>query len=80
MKAENNNRGFWLGLPWQRKGLMSEAVEVVTDYFFNELGFSVMRVPKAAVNTASSEVFDLKPTSGNPGIRIEFVGWRPSRN
>jgi hypothetical protein len=27
-----------------------------------------------------SEVFDLKPTSGNPGIRIEFVGWRPSRN
>src|SRR6266852_8993026 len=29
---------------------------------------------------SSSEVFDLKPTSGNPGIRIEFVGWQPSRN
>jgi len=28
----------------------------------------------------TSEVFDLKPTSGNPGIRIEFVGWQPSRN
>src|SRR5271169_342938 len=31
----------------------------------------------------TSEVFDLKPTSGNPGnpgIRIEFVGWRPFRN
>lgn len=25
MKTENDNRGFWLGLPWQRQGLMSEA-------------------------------------------------------
>ncbi len=25
MKGENGNRGFWLGLPWQRQGLMSEA-------------------------------------------------------
>jgi RimJ/RimL family protein N-acetyltransferase len=53
MKTENNNRGFWLGLPWQRQGLMSEAVEVVTDYWFNELGFPVMRVPKAVEITAS---------------------------
>jgi hypothetical protein len=28
----------------------------------------------------ASEVFDLKPTSGDSGVRIEFVGWRPSRN
>ena len=67
MKAENNNRGFWLGLPWQRKGLMSEAVEVVTDYFFNELGFSVMRVPKAVVNTASRRI------SEKNGMRIVAV-------
>jgi ribosomal-protein-alanine N-acetyltransferase len=67
MKAENNNRGFWLGLPWQRKRLMSEAVEVVTDYFFNELGFSVMRVPKAVVNTASRRI------SEKNGMRIVAV-------
>jgi [ribosomal protein S5]-alanine N-acetyltransferase len=56
MKTENNNRGFWLGLPWQRQGLMSEAVEVVTDYWFNELGFPLMRVPKAVMNTASRRI------------------------
>jgi ribosomal-protein-alanine N-acetyltransferase len=76
MKAENNNRGFWLGLPWQRKGLMSEAVEVVTDYYFSELGFSVMRIPKAAVNTASRRI------SEKNGMRIvaveerDYVGGR----
>jgi ribosomal-protein-alanine N-acetyltransferase len=67
MKAENNNRGFWLGLPWQRKGLMSEAVEVVTDYYFNDLGFSVMRVGKAAVNLASRRI------SEKNGMRIVAV-------
>src|SRR5262245_26413082 len=56
MKTENNNRGFWLGIPWQGKGLMSEAVEVVTDYWFNELGFAVLRAPKAVVNTASRRI------------------------
>ena len=65
MKAENNNREFWLGLPWQR--LMSEAVEVITDYWFNELGFSVMRVPKAVVNTASRRI------SEKNGMRIVAV-------
>jgi [ribosomal protein S5]-alanine N-acetyltransferase len=28
----DTNRGFWLGLPWQGQGLMTEASEVVTDY------------------------------------------------
>ncbi len=56
MKGENNNRGFWLGLQWQRQGLMTEAVEAVTDYWFDELGFSVMRVPKAVVNIASRRI------------------------
>jgi RimJ/RimL family protein N-acetyltransferase len=56
MKEENNNRGFWLGLPWQGQGLMSEAVEAVTGYWFDELGFSVLRAPKAVVNTASRRI------------------------
>ena len=56
LKNESNNRGFWLGLPWQGQGLMSEASEVVTDYWFDTLGFPVLRVPKAAVNIASRRI------------------------
>ena len=67
LKPENNNRGFWLGLPWQRQGLMSEAVDAVTDYWFDELGFSVMRVPKAVANIASRRI------SEKSGMRIVAV-------
>ncbi|HYA16553.1 MAG TPA: GNAT family N-acetyltransferase [Bryobacteraceae bacterium] len=41
IKGETN-RGFWLGLPWQGRGLMTEAAERVTDFWFNELGFTVL--------------------------------------
>jgi ribosomal-protein-alanine N-acetyltransferase len=74
--TENNNRGFWLGLPWQRQGLMSEAVDVVTDYWFDQLGFPLMRVPKAVVNTASRRI------SEKNGMRVvgveerDYVGGR----
>src|SRR5215472_1288673 len=43
MRKENNNRGFWLALPWHRQGLMSEACEVVTDYWFDVLNEPVLR-------------------------------------
>ncbi len=66
MKGEYN-RGFWIGLPWQRQGLMSEAVEVVTDYWFDELGFPVLRAPKAVVNTASRRI------SEKTGMRVIAV-------
>jgi [ribosomal protein S5]-alanine N-acetyltransferase len=56
MRERGNNRGFWLGLPWQGHGLMTEASEVVTDYWFNELGFPVLRVPKAAPNLGSRRI------------------------
>jgi ribosomal-protein-alanine N-acetyltransferase len=56
LRKENNNRGFWLGLPWHRQGLMSEACEVVTDYWFDVLNSPVLRVPKAAANTASRRI------------------------
>jgi len=55
MKGENN-RGFWLGLPWQGRGLMSESVLAVTDYWFDVLGFSVMRVSKAIANASSRRI------------------------
>jgi RimJ/RimL family protein N-acetyltransferase len=70
------NRGFWMGLPWQGQGLMSEAVERVTDYWFHELGESVLRVPKAIENVASRKI---SIRSGMRVVRTEerdYVGGR----
>ena len=50
------NRGFWLGLPWHGQGLMSEACDRVTDYWFETLEFRRLRVPKAAANIASRRI------------------------
>lgn len=66
-KGKINNRGFWIGLSWQGQGFMSEAAEVVTDYWFNTLGFPVLRVPKAIANTASRRI------SEKHGMRVIAV-------
>ena len=76
LKTENNNRGFWLGLPWQRQGLMSEAVEVVTGYWFDRLGFPLLRAPKAVANIASRRISE---KSGMRVVAVEerdYVGGR----
>jgi hypothetical protein len=36
-KTKNHNRGLWLDPSWQRRGLMTEACEAVTDYWFGVL-------------------------------------------
>jgi len=64
IKGESTNRGFWLGLPWQRKGLVTEACEAVNDFWFNTLKFSVLRAPKAIANVASRRI------SEKSGMRI----------
>jgi [ribosomal protein S5]-alanine N-acetyltransferase len=75
-KGETDNRGFWLGLPWHGQGLMTEAVIAVNDYWFDVLGFPVLRVPKAAGNPASRRI------SEKTGMRVvateerEFVSGR----
>jgi [ribosomal protein S5]-alanine N-acetyltransferase len=56
MKAENHNRGFWLGLPWQGQRLMTEACDAVTGYWFDILKFPVLRAPKAIANEASRRI------------------------
>ncbi len=61
------NRGFWLGLPWQGQGLVSEACEVATDYWFDTLKFSTLRVPKAIANVASRRI------SEKQGMRVVAV-------
>jgi [ribosomal protein S5]-alanine N-acetyltransferase len=54
--GEWDNRGFWMGIPWQGQGLMTEAVIAVTDYWFDVLGFAVLRAPKAVPNLASRRI------------------------
>ena len=57
LSAERDeNRGFWLGLPWQGRGIMTEACEAVTEFWFNGLGQERLRVSKAASNLASRRI------------------------
>lgn len=56
LQPGEKNRGFWLAPPWQGQGLMTEAADAVTDYWFGALGFALMRVPKAAANVASRRI------------------------
>ena len=54
--TRDDNRGFWLGLPWHGRGLMSEASEAVTDFWFDRLQRERLRVAKAVGNTASRRI------------------------
>lgn len=53
---EDNNRGFWLAPQWQRQGLMQEACEAVTAYWFEVLQRPLLRAPKALLNLASRRI------------------------
>ena len=64
MTRDNDNRGFWLHPRWQRRGLMTEACDIVTDYWFNTLRFPVLRAPKAVANAASRRI------SAKQGMRL----------
>ena len=76
MRSSDENRGFWLGIPWQGKGLMSEACETVTDYWFNVLGFSVLRVPKAIPNVASRRISEKQGMRVIAKMERDYVGGR----
>jgi RimJ/RimL family protein N-acetyltransferase len=55
-RTGEENRGFWLGLPWHGKGLMTEASEAVTEFWFNGLGQQKLRMAKACENIASRRI------------------------
>jgi [ribosomal protein S5]-alanine N-acetyltransferase len=78
LRRGDNNRGFWLGLPWQGLGLMSEAAEAVTDFWFNELGFPVLRVPKAIANTTSRRISQKQGMRVVATLERDFVSGRQS--
>ncbi len=58
------NRGFWIAPEWQGRGLMTEAVIAANDYWFDVLGFGVLRAKKAVANVASRRI------SEKTGMRI----------
>lgn len=58
------NRGFWMDPAWQGRGLMTEACDAVTDYWFEILRQPVLSVPKAIANAASRRI------SVKQGMRI----------
>ena len=63
-RGEDDNRGFWLAPEFQNRGLMTEAVGAANDFWFDVLGFTLLRVPKAIANTASRRI------SEKTGMRI----------
>lgn len=64
VREGHTNRGFWLELQWHGQGLMTEAMEAVTDYWFEVLGFPVLRAPKAIDNIGSRRI------SEKTGMRV----------
>lgn len=55
-KGEEDNRGFWIGQQWQGHGLMTEACAWANDFWFETLGFNVLRAAKAQANTPSRRI------------------------
>jgi RimJ/RimL family protein N-acetyltransferase len=55
-KNVDNNRGFWIATQFQRRGLMTEAVEAVNEFWFETLQRPVLRVAKAAANIGSRRI------------------------
>jgi RimJ/RimL family protein N-acetyltransferase len=64
IRGVTDNPGFWIAPEWQGKGLMTEAVIAVNDYWFEVLGFPVLRAPKAIANAASRRI------SEKTGMRV----------
>jgi [ribosomal protein S5]-alanine N-acetyltransferase len=55
-RGVRENRGFWIGLPWQRRGLATEACAAASAFWFEVLGLPALRVDKAAANEPSRRI------------------------
>lgn len=67
VRGNKTNRGFWLAPVWQNRGLMTEAVIAANDFWFDTLGFSLLRVPKAVGNIGSRRI------SEKTGMRLVAI-------
>ena len=68
---EIDNRGFWLGQDYWRKGYMREATEAVTDFAFDKVGMRALKLSNAQPNTGSHR---LKEAAGAEIVEIEEGG------
>jgi [ribosomal protein S5]-alanine N-acetyltransferase len=71
VRSGSENRGFWIAPEWRNQGLMTEAVIVVTDYWFDVPGLPALRAPKAVANVASRRI------SEKTGMRLIGTEQRP---
>jgi RimJ/RimL family protein N-acetyltransferase/predicted nucleotidyltransferase len=72
-KGVPEHRGFWLGEPFWGKGLMTEAVEPITAFAFNQLGFEELILSNALGNLKSRRIKE-KAGAEMIGIReAQFV-------
>lgn len=76
MRRTNDHRGFWLDTTWQGRGLMTEAAHAVTGFWFDVLGFSVLRVPKAIANIASRRISEKQGMRLIGGETRDYVSGR----
>jgi ribosomal-protein-alanine N-acetyltransferase len=73
---ENKNRGFWIDPEFRGQGLMTEACDAATDFWFGVLKRPVLRSHKAIANEASRRI------SQRQGMRLiatearDYVGGR----
>jgi RimJ/RimL family protein N-acetyltransferase len=54
--TNGGQRGFWLDPDFQRRGLMTEAADRVTDYAFRDLGWATLCLTNAQGNHASRRI------------------------
>jgi hypothetical protein len=78
-RSDDENRGFWLGLPWHGRGLMTERADAVTDFWFEQLKFPVLRVPKAVANTASRRISEKQGMRVIAVVERDYVSGRADR-
>jgi ribosomal-protein-alanine N-acetyltransferase len=62
--SKNENRGFWLDPRMRGQGYMLEACDAVTGFWFEVLGFPVLRAPRAVANAGSRKI------SERQGMRV----------
>jgi RimJ/RimL family protein N-acetyltransferase len=75
-RNKEEHRGFWLGLAWHGRGLMSEACIWANDFWFKTLKFPVLRVSKAAANLASRRISEKQGMRLVGSHEVDYVSGR----